>query len=146
MLMQGSYQGPVEKTAKAFGMQLNVSPKSANEVCYVIRGKMTEKALELFERVEKKESPILYRRYTDGIGHRSGGQIGRYPIKAVKLVKKLVKSAVSNAESKGLDSKKLKIIHSTAYKTISLDRITSKGRSHPSKIDLTNIEIVVKEV
>jgi len=135
-----------EKKAKALGNNLNVSPKSCNEICYNIKGKMAEKAVKWLERVENKEDFVTFRRFITGINHRKKGKIGRFPIKAAKLVKKVVKNAIANAEFKELESKKLKITHASAYKTLTLHRIRPKGKARPNRIDLTNIEIGVTEV
>lgn len=144
--MPYSYQKSEEKTAKAYGKEINVSWKHCNEICHFIKGKKVDKAIPYLEKVIKKEAFIPYRRYTKGVGHRENGQIGRYPEKASKIIIKLLQNAKANAEFKDLDTKKLKIEHATAYKAVTLDRIKAKGRAKTQNIELTNIEIVVKEV
>ena len=61
-------------------------------------------------------------------------------------VSKIIKDAVANADNKGLNTESLKIEHATAYKSVEMDRIKPKGRAKTQNIELTNIEIVVREV
>ena len=143
--MPYSYQKSEKKTAKAYGKEINVSWKQCNEVCHFIKGKNVDKAVQYLEKVTAKEAFIPYRRYMKGVGHRTKGQIGRYPVKASKIIIKLLQNAKANAEFKGMDSKKLRIEHASAYKAVTLDRIKAKGRAKTQNIELTNIEIVVKE-
>ena len=124
--MKYSYQGDEKKTAKAYGKEINVSWKNSNEVCYAVKGMKTDKALNYLERVQNKEDFIPFRRYNKQIPHRSKGTPGRYPVKASKFVSNIIKDAVANAENKGLNTENLKIIHSTAYKSVELDRIKPK--------------------
>ncbi len=144
--MPYSYQGDEKRTAKAFGKEQDISPKKANEVCYTIKGMKVQRAIDYLDSVAKKKDFVPFRRYHKKVAHRTGGVIGRYPVKAAKVVSGVVKNARMNAEYRGMDPDKLKIIHATAYKGIELDRIKPKGRGRPHNIVLTNIEIVVKEV
>ncbi len=150
-----SYQGDLEKTARALGKDLNVSWKKCNEICYTIKNMKLNKAIEYLEKVMQRKEFVPYRRYNTGIAHRKGGIPGGYPVKAAKIIKKILENAKNNAEQKGLDTEKLKIIHATAYKTITLERVKPKtgsrgGFSYTSgmmhNIELANVEIVVKEV
>ncbi len=143
--MPYSYQKSEKKTAKAYGKEINVSWKQCNEVCNFIKGKNVNKAIKYLEKVTKKEEFIPYRRYVKGVGHRTGGQIGRYPVKASKIIIKLLENAKANAEFKNLEADKMKIEHASAYKAMTLDRIKPKGRAKTHNIELTNIEIVLKE-
>ncbi len=133
------------KTAKALGKEINVSWKDCNEVCYNIKNKNVNKALSFLEKVIKKEQPVKYRRYNKGISHQKTA-IGRYPIKAARAVKKVLENAKANAEHKGHDVEKLKITKASAYKSQTIERIKPRGRARTHNIELTNIEIEVREV
>ena len=135
-----------KKIAKAFGNELNISPKHANEVCYAIKGMLVDKALEYLKRVQEKKEFIKFRRYKKKIPHRRKGIPGRYPVKAAGKISEILLNVKANAEYKGLNTERIKIIHATAYKALTLERIKPKGRARPSNIELTNIEIIVKEV
>ena len=141
-----SYQGNEERVAKACSKDLNVSWKHCNEVCYAIRGKRVTSAVTYLNDVLERKTFIPMRRYNTGIPHRKGGKPGRYLDKSVKIIIKLLENVKANAEHKGLDGEKLKIIHSTAYKASTISRIKPKGRSKRHCIDLADIEIAVKEV
>ena len=143
--MPYSYNKSMGKIAKAYGKEANVSWKQCNEVCHFIKGKNVDKAIAYLDKVVKKEAFIPYRRFTKGIGHRKKGVTGKYPVKASKIIIKLLKSAKANAEFQDMDGKKLMIEHASAYKGITLDRIKAKGRAKTSNIELTNIEIILKE-
>lgn len=141
-----SYQGKDEEVARACAKDLNVSWKHCNEVCYAIRGKKVDNAIKYLNEVLERKAFIPMRRYNKGVPHRTGGKPGRYLDKSVKIVTKLLENAKANAEHKGYDGEKLKIIHSTAYKAATIPRIKPKGRSKKHCIDLADIEIVVKEI
>lgn len=156
--MPYSYQGDTEKIAKAYGKELNVSWKGSNEICHAIKGMMVDKAIVYLEKVQKKEDFIPYRRYKKGKSHRTytkkGVVSGAYPVKASKEIAKLLKHVKANAEHKGLNAEKMKIVHATAHRAMKLQRMRTRswGGQWPfdlgpySNITLTNIEIVAKEV
>jgi ribosomal protein uL22 len=141
-----SYQGSDEGVARACAKDLNVSWKHCNEVCYAIRGKKVDSAIKYLGDVLERKTFIPMRRYNTGVPHRRGGKPGRYLDKSVKIVTQLLKNAKANAENKGFDGEKLRIIHSTAYKASTISRIKPKGRSKRHCIDLADIEIAVKEM
>ena len=154
--MKYSYQGKngekkvEKKIARAFGKEVNISWKHANEICYAIRGMMLNKALVYLEKVQRKEEFVPLRRHKKQVPHRKGkGRItkaGRWPVKAAKEVAGVVQNASANAEYKGLDTDKLKVEHATAYKSVELERRKPKGSAITHNIELTNIEIVVREL
>ena len=152
--MKYSYHGAEskedKKIAKAFGKELNISWKHANEICYAVRGMMLNKALAYLERVQRKEDFVTLRRHKKQVPHRKGkGRIsktGRWPVKAAKSVAEVLQNASANAEYKGLDADKLKVEHATAYRSIELERRKPKGSAITHNIELTNIEVVVREL
>lgn len=140
-----------EKTAKASGRELKISPKHAREVCKTIKGMRTDKAKQYLEQVIAKKRPVPFRRFTKKVGHRHGMQkamVGKYPVKAATRILKVLESAEGNAEFKGLDIERLRIIHASAYSGIKLKRAMPRafGLSTPKNKTLTHIEIVLEEV
>jgi large subunit ribosomal protein L22 len=143
-----------KKIARAFGKELNVSPKHANEICAAILGKMLGNALEYLKKVQEKKAFVPFRRYAKKVPHRKGGTRGRYPVKTAKMIVRILENAKANAEHKGLDTERLKIIHATAYKGLELQRLRPKGggghgfmhMGRFANIQLTDIEIILKEV
>ena len=64
------------------------------------------------------------------------------------MIIKLLKNAKANASQRGLKEDRLKIEHATAYKSQTYERRQPKGGSgFPgySNIELTNVEIIVRE-
>jgi large subunit ribosomal protein L22 len=112
----------LEKTVKASGRELRVSPKHAREVCKTIK-----------------------------VGHRHGLEnafAGRYPVKAAQQILKVLEGAETNAEYKGLDMERLRIIHASAYPGMKIKRYISRafGRSSPRFNTLSHVELVLEEM
>ncbi|MEM0084461.1 MAG: 50S ribosomal protein L22 [Candidatus Methanomethylicia archaeon] len=139
-----------ETTAKASGRDLNISYKAAYEICKFIRGMKLEEAIEYLEKVCRKERYIPFTRYTGKIAHHRGikGRTAlKYPIKASKEIIKVLNQVKANAEFKGLDPDKLKIIHIAAMKGPTLKRYIERafGRASPYNRQLVHIEVAVAE-
>ena len=140
-----------EKTVKASGRELRISPKHTREVCKTIKGMRLEKAKRYLERVIAKKQPVPFRRFTKKLGHRHGMQkamVGKYPVKSAAHVLKVLESAEGNAEFKGLDLERLRVFHASAYPGIKLKRAIPRafGRSTPKNKTLTHVEIVLREI
>jgi len=139
-----------EKTAKASGRELKVSHKAAREVCKAIKGMMLNDAKQYLRDVAAKKKAVPYTRYNKKLPHRHGlvnSFCGRYPIKASQQILDVLGSAQSNAENKGLDVDRLRIIHAAAYQGIKLKRYTPRahGRASPKYDTTTHVEIVLDE-
>ncbi len=140
-----------ERTVKASGREIRMSPKHAREVCRAIRGMRLEKAKRYLGLVVAKKQPVPFRRFTGKLGHRHGMQkamVGKYPVKAATSILKVLESAEGNAEFKGLDTEHLRIIHASAYPGMKIKRATPRafGRSSPKNRTLTHVEIVLEEI
>jgi large subunit ribosomal protein L22 len=139
-----------EKTVKASGRELRISPKHAREVCKTIKGMNLDKAKRYLGQVIAKKQPVPFRRFTKKLGHRHGMQktmVGKYPVKAAAKILKVLESAEGNAEFKDLDIERLRIIHASAYPGMKLKRAIPRafGRSSPKNKTLTHVEIVLEE-
>jgi len=140
-----------ERTAKASGRELRISPKHAREICKAIKGMMLEDAKSFLEDVIAMRRPVPFRRYKKKVPHRRGLQgfcTGRFPVKAANHILRLLKEVEANAEFKGLNTEKLKIIHAAAYPGAKIKKFFPRafGRSSPNFEILTHVEIVVQEV
>jgi large subunit ribosomal protein L22 len=138
------------KTAKVYGKNINVSPKHSREICNTIRGMKIERAKELLEGTVRIEKPIPFKRHYKKVGHKKGlwkWFAGRYPVKASKSILKLLNEVEANAEYKGLNTTKLKIVHASAYKGRVIPGFMPRafGRASPYNHELTNVEIIVEE-
>jgi large subunit ribosomal protein L22 len=139
-----------EKTAKASGRELRVSHKHAREVCRTIKGMMLNNAKNYLRDVIDKKKPVPFRRHKKKLGHRHGLEkafAGRYPVKTAQQVLRVVEAAEANAENKGLDVDRLRILHASAYPGLKIKQFTPRahGRSSPKYETTTHIEIVLDE-
>jgi len=131
----------------AYGKELRVSPKHAMEVCRAIKGMSLNVAKEYLEDVQLKKKAVPFRRHNKKLAHRRGAKgSGQYPVKAAYEISKVLKNAEANASYKGLDIEKLRVVHASAYKGISIPGQMSRafGRTSPSVSPLTNVEIILK--
>jgi large subunit ribosomal protein L22 len=139
-----------EKTAKASGRELKVSHKAAREVAKAIKGMDLSQAKEYLRDVVSKKKPVPYARFTKKLGHKGGMQkrfVGRYPVKTASEVLRVLRAAQANAENKGLDVDRLRIMHTAAYPGVKLKRYTPRahGRASPKYNTTTHVEIVLEE-
>jgi len=141
-----------EKTrAKALGKEMRVSPKHAMEVCSAIRGMRLGEAKEYLQAVVEKRRAVPYKRHKKKLAHRGGipgSDAGQYPVKAAEAILEVLANAEANAKYKGLDVEKLRVIHASAQKGITLPGFKPRafGRASPFVTPTTNVEIVVEEV
>ncbi len=139
-----------DKTAKASGRELKVSHKAAREVCKALKGMMLNNAKQYLRDVAAKKKAVPYTRYNKKLPHRHGlvnSFSGRYPIKASQQILNVLQSAQANAENKGLDVDRLRIIHAAAYQGIKMKRFAPRahGRASPKFDTTTHVEIVLDE-
>ncbi|MCW4028659.1 MAG: 50S ribosomal protein L22 [Candidatus Bathyarchaeota archaeon] len=139
-----------EKTAKASGRELKVSHKAAREVCKAVKGMTLTQSKEFLRDVLAKKKPVPYTRYIKKLGHKGGMQkrfVGRYPIKTAEQVLTVIQAAQANAENKGLDVDRLRVMHAAAYPGMKLKRYTPRahGRASPKYDITTHVEIVLDE-
>ena len=130
---------------KARSNRVNVSPKHAMEVCNAVRGMRLVRAEKFLENVIDGKEYVEFKRFNKQMPHRTGGKPGKWPKKASERILKIIKNAENNAEQKGLDKEKLKIVHAAAHRGPVYQRRASKGRMKTSNIETVHIEIVVKE-
>jgi large subunit ribosomal protein L22 len=139
-----------EKTVKASAREVRVSHKHAREVCKTIKGMMLTQAKQYLRDVIAKKKPVPYTRFTKKVGHRHGlvkAYVGKYPVKASKVILKLLEGAESNGEYKGLDTERLRIIHASAYPGMKIKRFMrrAQGRGTPKFQTLCHVELALEE-
>ena len=142
-----------EKSAKAMVWDAPISYRKAVELARVLRGMRVEDAKRLLERVIRKEEAIPVRRYSGkqahhkGLADKYGWPAGRYPVKAARIILKLLENAVNNAENKGLDTSRLRIYHIAVHKGRVLKRWMPRafGRATPKFKHYSHIEVVLVE-
>ncbi|MBU0980690.1 MAG: 50S ribosomal protein L22 [Nanoarchaeota archaeon] len=131
-----------EHTAKARGESLPVSSKHSIEICSYIRGKRLEKAKRMLQEVISMKEAVPFKRFHGNMGHKSGMAAGRYPVKAVTQILKVLDNAEANAQFKGLNTSSLKIVHICANRAA---RPMRHGRHGGVQSKRTHVEIVVQE-
>jgi large subunit ribosomal protein L22 len=135
---------------RASGRELDVSPKTAREVCVAINGMRVSDARSYLESVKEKHASVPFRRYKRGGAHRSdinGFHAGAYPVKAAVKVLEVLNNLEANADFRGRDIDRLKIIHASALRGRQTRAYTprAQGRSSPSFNTLVHIELVATE-
>ena len=140
-----------EKTAKASGRELRVSPKHAREVCNTINGMKLDRAKDYLKQVILKKKAVPFKRFNKHVGHRHGLEkafSGRYPVKAAEQILRVLEGAEANAEYKGLDLERMRIIHASAYPGMKIKRFIPRafGRSSPRFKTLSHVELVLEEM
>jgi large subunit ribosomal protein L22 len=140
----------LEKTVKASGREVRVSHKPAREVCKAIKGMMLTQAKQYLKDVMDKKKAVPFTRFKKKAGHRHGlekAYAGKYPLKAAKYILKVLEGAEANAENKGLDTERLRIIHASAYPGVKIKRYTprAQGRTTPKFQTLCHIEVALEE-
>ena len=128
----------------------DISHKHAREIAVAIKGLSIEKARDYLQAVINKQRAIAFGRYKNQVGHKSdpGMMSGRYPQKSAKEFIKVLDNLESNAEYKGMDLDRLKIINATVHKGVLVKRFTPRamGRATPKNNVLTHVELVAQEI
>lgn len=127
-----------------------ISHKHAREIAVKIKGMSVEKARYFLQAVINKERAVPFKRYKNQVGHRSdpGVMSGRYPQKSAGEFIKLLDNLESNAEYKGMDLDRLRIVNATVHKGVLIKRFIPRamGRATPKNNVLTHVELVAQEI
>jgi large subunit ribosomal protein L22 len=127
-----------------------ISHKHSREIAVAIKGLSIEKARDYLQDVINKKRAVPFRRYKEQVGHKSdpGVMSGRYPGKSAAEFLKALDNLESNAEYKGMDLDRLKLVNVTVHKGVVIKRFIPRamGRATPKNNVLTHIELVGQEV
>ncbi len=141
-----------DRIAIASGRDLRVSPKNTREVTNAIKGMKLGEAKEFLEQVILMKQAVPFKRHNKKRGHKKGLErfkwhAGAYPEKSARLVYQVLENAESNAEYKGLDLERVKILHAATLKGRKIKRYIERahGRSTPYNQTLSHIEIALIE-
>lgn len=146
---EGAQKGS-EKTARAAGRSLQISPKHAVEICRELRGMYLDDAKEYLEEVIEKKRAVPFKRHNKKVGHRrglNGWAAGRYPVKAANEVLHVLQNAEANAEYRGMDTENLKIIHISSHRGYIIRGYIPRafGRATPFNTPTTHLQVVLGE-
>ncbi len=131
-----------ELMARAVGRDLSISKKQSVEICKWIRNKQLSRAKKMLEDAIAMKVAVPFTRFNWNVGHRPGMGPGRYPIKSCTEILALLKSAEANAQTKGLNTGNLHIVHCNAQKAPSPAHY---GRQRGTHMKRTHIELVLQE-
>ena len=137
-----------ETTSRAIGKELGVSPKKCREVCKELVGMKVDAAKKYLKEVADLKKAVPYTRFKMQLSPKPGVGPGRYPKKAALAILRVLESAQSNAEYKGLEADNMRIKVAAAHR----GRIEksymprAQGRSSPWNEQTTNIEIILEEI
>lgn len=138
------------KHVRAAVREKDISHKHAREVAKMIKGMSIEKARDALQEVVIAKRAVPFKRYNNEVGHRSdtGVMSGRYPRKAAEEFIRLLDNLEANAEYKGMDLDRLKIISANTHRGVIVKRFTprAQGRATPKNNILTHVELVAQEV
>ena len=140
----------VTRHVRASLREKEISHKHAREVAIAIKGLSIEKARDFLQAVIRKDRAVAFRRFKNQVGHKSdpGMMSGRYPQKTAREFIKVLDNLESNAEYKGMDLDRLKIINATVHKGVIIKRFIPRamGRATPKNNVLTHVELVAQEI
>merc|ERR1712179_732229 len=117
-------------------------------------GMNVQKCLKVLDDVLAFKSVIPFVKFTGGIGRKAQakqckapGSKGRWPVKATAVYKNLVKNAIANAESKGLDPETLYISHAQVNRAPAGRRRTYRAHGRIGKYasQPAHIEFILTE-
>lgn len=143
-----------EKCSKSRGSHLRIHYKHAREIAAFTKGKNAQKMITHLERVCEKTAIIPFTKYTGGIGRKgmaktvnAPGDKGRWPIKASIVYADLLRNAMANAETKGLDVDALIVSHAQVNRAPAGRRRTYRAHGRIGKYasQPAHIEIILKE-
>ncbi len=140
-----------ERTVKASLRDINISFKEAVELCRYLKNRKLEEAKKILEEIIELKKAVPYRTFNKKVPHhRFGNTSGpaRYPKKVAEAMLKLLESLEANAEFKGLDINRIKLVHVAAQKGYKIKKYIPRafGRSSPYFRELVHVEVVGLEV
>ena len=137
-----------DTSARAIGKEMPISPKFTREICGMVRGMKVNTAISTLEGVIALETPVPLKRYNKRVSHKQGVGPGRYPKKAAAAVLGVIKSAVANAEYKGLnvDDMVIKTISASRGRVTPGHMARAHGRATEWNQDTVNLEVIIEEV
>ncbi|MEM2237029.1 MAG: 50S ribosomal protein L22 [Candidatus Caldarchaeum sp.] len=136
--------GEKENEVRASLREVDVSPKWAREVCKAIKGLTIPDARKLLESVVEGKRMIRYSRHVKKRAHHAETKgPGGYPVKVSKHMLRLLESLEANAEFKGLDPEKTRIVHAASHKGRVVRKFIERafGRSSPYNKTYVHIEL-----
>jgi len=142
------------KSSKSRGSHLRIHYKHCREITSHIKGMPVAKATKFLDDVLAFKAIVPFTKYTGGIGrkamskqNKTPGSQGRWPVKATAVLRDLLSNAVSNAETKGLDTDLLYVQHAQANRAPPGRRRTYRAHGRIGKYasQPAHVEIILGE-
>jgi large subunit ribosomal protein L22 len=145
--MKYSIEFDPEKSARAYGRELHISPKHCENIARAIKGMKVKDAKKYLEDVINLKRPIPFKTHNRERAHKKGMGPGGYPEKACREILKVIKNAENNAEYKGMDPEEMYIAHISTYRGRIIRGYMPRafGRSTAWNERTTNVEIIIAE-
>ncbi|MBI4363052.1 MAG: 50S ribosomal protein L22 [Euryarchaeota archaeon] len=137
-----------ERTSRAMGYELHISPKHAREISVELRERGLTEAKRILEEVAEQRRAIPMRRFKRDVGHRPGGVgPGRYPVHAAREILRVLRDAEGNATYKGLNPESMIISHIAAKRGRILHGFTPRahGGFSAKNVETVSVEIILEE-
>jgi len=131
-----------KKTARAAGVSIDISFKHAKMVCNFIRGMNAEEAVEVLEGIIEQRIAVPYTEYFRDLSHKTGVGPARFPVKTAKRILEVLKSAMANAQHKGLATSELFIRHIAAQTAA---KPWHAGRHARRKMKRSHLELILEQ-
>ncbi len=128
--------------ARGVGIALPISVKHSVEVLAYIKNRKIVDAKRLLDLTIQEKKAIPYKRFNQGLSHKTSIGPGRFPVKTASEIKNLLESIEANAQFQGLNTANLVIMHASAKKAPGAYHY---GRKRRRKMKRATIEIVVQE-
>ena len=139
-----------DKSARAYGKELQCSPRHSQNIARAIRGMKVQDAKNLLDDVIALKRPIEFKTRKRKMGHKKGKGMGpgAFPEKASQHILRIIQDAENNAEYKGLDPENMVISHISAYMGREIKGIMprAQGRATDKNEQTTNVEIIIEEI
>ena len=137
-------------TARAYGRDLDCSPKSGRNVARAIKGMPVARAKQFLADVAELKTPVPFKVRNRKIHHRKGEGCGpgNWPVDVVTRFLKVLESAEANAEYKALDKERLVVTHASAYQGTVVQAFTprAQGRATAHYNRKCNFEIILTQL
>jgi large subunit ribosomal protein L17e len=124
------------------------------EVSHNIKGMECSRAVKFLEDVLQFKRAVVFTKFTGGVGRHAQGKLVkapgdkvRWPQKATKIVLNLLKNAMANAETKGLEAEDMVIAHIQCNRAPQQRRRTYRahGRINAYMSSPAHIELYLEE-
>lgn len=138
-----------DRSSRAMGYELHISPKHSREICSKIRSMRTPAAKQYLEDVIVLKQAVPFKRYNAGVGHRRGKMAaGRYPVRAASAILTVLVNAENSAEDRGLEPDTMRISHIATKKGRTIRGIIPRamGRATAKNTETVTVELILEEV